>query len=62
MNKKSYLNLVGYIFGIIAILHALRLLFGWDAQIGEWDVPTWLSWAALLVAAWLSWQAFTTGK
>lgn len=40
----------------MAVLHLLRLLFGWDANIGGWAAPTWVSWVALPVAGDLAYE------
>ncbi len=36
---RAYLGITGAIFGVIAVLHVLRLLLDWPAQIGTWTVP-----------------------
>lgn len=48
---KAYLGISGAIFGIVAVLHLLRLALDWPAQIGNWNVPFWVSWIALLLSA-----------
>lgn len=48
---KAYLGISGAIFGIVAVLHLLRLALDWPAQIGNWSVPFWVSWIALLLSA-----------
>lgn len=58
MKEEKYLKVSGTLFGLIAALHLLRILYGWQAQIGGWEVPTWASWVALLVAAYLARAAF----
>ena len=58
MSKNTYLKTVGLIFLIIAALHVLRLLLGWEGVIGGWELPTWISWAAIVVAGWLSGPGF----
>jgi len=40
----------------------LRLLFGWEAVIGGWQVPFWVSWVGIAVAGSLGYTAFTLGK
>lgn len=55
---KSYLGISGAIFGIVAILHVLRLWLDWPAQIGTWIVPSWVSWIALALAGGLCVWAF----
>ncbi len=41
---------------MVALLHALRIIFGWHAVIGEWEVPTWVSWIALIIAGYLAYE------
>lgn len=62
MNQKTFTLTVGVVFSIIAVLHALRLLFGWQAVIGGWNVPTWLSGLALVVSGYLAYTAFKLRK
>lgn len=49
-----YLKMVSVLFGIIAILHALRIINQWEAGIGGWNVPMWLSGLAIVLAGALS--------
>ena len=58
MYNKIFLKTVGVIFSLIAVLHFLRLVFGWEAVIGGWMLPTWLSVVALVVALVLAYKAF----
>lgn len=62
MNKKTFLTVVGVIFSVIAILHLLRAVLGWNAVIGTFSVPMWLSWVAVVVAAFLAYSAFKLAK
>jgi hypothetical protein len=48
----------GWIFTAVAVLHGLRLVFGWSAVIGSWSFPPWLSVIGLLVAGYLAFVAF----
>jgi len=59
VSQKSFLGVSGTVFGIIAILHLLRITYGWQAQIGSFAVPTWLSWLSLLIAGYLAITAFS---
>jgi len=56
MNQKTFHSVVGILFLIIAVLHALRLLYGWPAVIGTFVVPMWASWVAVVVAGTLSYH------
>lgn len=62
MNKKMFLQVVGVIFLIIAVLHLLRLVYGWEAILGGWMVPMWLSGIAVLVTGYLSYSGFRLSK
>ena len=62
MSQKSYLSVTGVIFFIIAILHLLRLVLGWEAVIGSWNVPTWVSCVALVLSGYLAFSAFKLSK
>ncbi len=54
----TYLQISGTIFGLIALLHIVRLLLHWPAQVGDWTVPFWVSWIAALAPGALSFWAF----
>ena len=54
MNQKTYYGLTGTIFSLITLLHLSRILMGWEANIGGWDVPMWLSWLAVVIAGYLA--------
>lgn len=62
MSHKTYLKLTGAIFLVIGLLHGARLLYGWDALIGSWEVPMLASWVALAVGLYLGWQGLTLAK
>ena len=57
MNRKTFTLTAGVVFSLVAVLHALRLLLGWEAVIGGWYVPMWLSWPALALAGYLAFTA-----
>ncbi len=59
MNNRTYLKVTGAIFAVIAVLHLLRVINGWEAVIGGWFVPIWFSWAAIIIAGYLAYSAFT---
>jgi hypothetical protein len=53
MTGKRYFILSGVLFGLIALVHLLRLVYQTPAQLGSWPVPFWLSWLALIVPGFL---------
>ena len=58
MTQRAFNTLAGTIFLAVALLHALRLLFGWHASIAGWIVPMWVSWIGVAVAGFLAYSAF----
>lgn len=62
MSQKTFLKTAGVIFTVIGALHVLRLLLGWEAVIGGWDVPRWVSGLAVVLAGYLGYTAFTLAK
>ena len=60
---RSYLFVSGVLFGAIALFHLLRVVYGWPAHLGDWTIPTWLSWIALLATAALcAWAFYLLGR
>lgn len=51
MSKKTYATISAAIFLTVALAHLVRIIFGWDVQIGGLPIPMWVSWLALFVAA-----------
>jgi hypothetical protein len=58
MTRKAYIVVSGTIFSIVALLHLCRILYGWEAQIGGFVAPAWVSWLSLVVAGYLAAVAF----
>lgn len=60
---RRYMVISGAVFGAVALLHVLRLLLGWPAQVAGWVVPMWISWVALVGAGALClWALRLAGK
>ena len=62
MTRKHYVRIAGVIFGLVAILHVLRLLLGWTAVIGGYTFPMWFSWVGAFVAGFLAYEGFRLSK
>lgn len=62
MTHKNFDTVAGTIFGIIAIVHILRLINGWHVTVGNTAVPLWISALAAVVAGYLALQAFRLSK
>jgi len=59
MESSKVTQISGVIFGIIAIVHLIRAVAGWNASLNDVDIPLWASWLAVLVAGYLSFLNFT---
>ena len=54
MTQQSFSTIAAAIFGVVAVLHLVRILMGWPVTIDGWSVPMWVSWVGLIVAGGLS--------
>lgn len=57
-SERTLLTVTGIIFLVVALAHLLRLMFGLQLILGGFEIPLWLSWAGVLVAAYLSYASF----
>jgi hypothetical protein len=55
---SKYFVVSGVLFGVIAVLQAVRAVNQWAVHIGGFDVPVSASWIAMVVAGGLSVWAF----
>ena len=62
MTQRAFNLAAGTIFGLVALLHALRLLRGWDFTIAGRHIPVGVSWAGLALAGFLAYTAFKPKK
>jgi len=46
--------LAGVIFAMVALFHLVRIFMEWTVIIGDWSIPMWVSWIALVVAGGLA--------
>jgi hypothetical protein len=59
---RTYLVVSGLLFGAVALLHLLRLIYGWPVQIGAEVVPMWISAIGLAVTGALCIWAFALAR
>ena len=62
MDKNQLLLIASVIFGVIGALHLLRSVFGWEAVIGNFNVPLYFSYIAVVVALYLSFSMYKASK
>ena len=51
---RTYLQISGTLFGLIALGHLLRLFRHWPVDLAGHIVPLWVSWVGLALAGGLS--------
>jgi hypothetical protein len=54
VDAKTFSLVAGVIFAVVAQFHLVRIVMDWSVIIGDWSIPTWVSWVALIVAGGLS--------
>ncbi len=62
---KPFSILAVFIFVLMALLHVLRLLFGWEVIINGAKVPIWVSLLGVVIAALLAfgvWRESQRGR
>lgn len=62
MSQRSFLLVSAIVFTLVFLLHVLRLVYGWDAMIGGWTVPVWVSWIGVVVSGFLALEGFRLRK
>src|SRR6516164_3949885 len=54
MDAKTFSLVAGVIFAVVALFHLVRIFLEWTVTIGDWSIPMWASWIALVVAGGLA--------
>jgi hypothetical protein len=57
-SERTLLLITGIIFLVLALAHLIRLMFGIDFILGDFQIPAWISWVGVAVAAYLSYSCF----
>jgi hypothetical protein len=59
IEPQSYMTVTATLFLVVAIMHLLRIIFGWHVEVGGLSIPFWVSWLGALVAGALAYFGFT---
>jgi len=60
MQQKLFQVIAASIFGLISIVHIVRIVLGWEVHVGPTEIPFSISWAGLIVTAVLSVWGFAS--
>ena len=58
MTKNNYIRITRVVFAAIALMHLLRLLYGWHVTIGAVAIPSWGSVVLVFFAGILALHGF----
>ena len=58
MNQRLYFLVTGTVFGIVSLVHLIRIFNHWNLTIGSWDAPMWVSYLGIVLTGSLSVWAF----
>ena len=62
MKPRIFSLITTAVFLLIALGHAIRLLFGWRVTVANLVVPLWISWIGLAIATYLAYQGFRLSR
>ena len=62
MTPRIFCLIAVAVFSLIALGHAIRVLFGWHVTVANVVVPVWISWIGLAIAAFLAYEGFRFSK
>ena len=56
MTRTEPFIFASVLFSLMALLHAVRLLRGWQVTVEGAVMPIWISWIGVAIAAYLAYQ------
>jgi len=62
LNRKTYMTVTATLFLVVATMHLLRIIFGWQVEIGGLNIAFWVSWLAFPVAGALAYFGFMQNR
>ena len=63
MKQKTYNIISGVIFLVVATLHLVRIIYGWQILVGDsFAIPFWISWVGFIAAGILAYFGFKFSK
>lgn len=59
---KPFTTFASAVFALVALVHLLRLIIGFDLVIGGWAVPMWISVVGIIIPSVLSFGLWREAK
>lgn len=58
VSERSIYKIIGWVLGMVALAHFLRIAFGIQIMVDVFPIPLWFSWIGFIVTAYLSYSSF----
>ncbi len=63
MIPRIFCFIAAAVFSLLALGHAIRLIFGWHVTVEKnMVVPVWISWIGLAIASYLAYQGIRSSR
>jgi threonine/homoserine/homoserine lactone efflux protein len=62
MSPKAFALVAGVVFGLIALGHVLRIVFGMSFMVQDFSVPMWASGLAVVIMGYLAYEGFRLAR
>lgn len=59
---KPFTRITAVVLAVVAIVHLLRLILGWDVYINNVGIDNWVSVVGVIVAGGLAWGLWTEAR
>lgn len=57
-NRKAFFTTLSIFLTLVASVHLIRVIAGWEAYVANWQVPLWFSILAVLFVGWLAYESW----
>lgn len=62
MNQKTFFIIISVFLLIAGVLHLIRAFLSWEAVIGNFNLPIWISYVLGIFALFMSYHGFRLAK
>jgi hypothetical protein len=62
MEKNKIITAAAIVLFLAGIAHLIRIFYGWEIKIHEWNMPTWLSFIGTIIPLFLSYSLLKLRK
>ncbi|HYM06129.1 MAG TPA: hypothetical protein VEU11_06175 [Terriglobales bacterium] len=62
MSQRTFSLIAGVVFGLMALAHVLRIVFGVSVVVNEIPIPMWASGLAVVVMSYLAYEGFRLAR